>query len=62
MWHILKTSAIYKLKPTYIIVYGRVFIVYVSPSKNKLVHLRTKIYLFTFTYCFLSNQALQQAH
>ncbi len=31
-----------------------------SPSKNKQDHLRNKIYLFTFIYCFLSNPAFQQ--
>ena len=34
------------------------FIFYAEPSKNKLDLLRTK-YLFTFTYCFPSNLALQ---
>ena len=33
------------------------FIVYLQPSKNKLDRLRNKKYLFTFTYCFITNPA-----
>ncbi len=35
------------------------FVVYVSPSKNKLGRFMNKIHMFTFTSCFLSNPALQ---
>ena len=34
------------------------FIVYVEPSKIKLDRLRNKKYLFTLTYCFLSNPSI----
>ena len=33
------------------------FIVRVQPSKNKLDHLRKKMYLFTFTICFYQTQS-----
>ena len=38
---------------------GGLFIVNTQPSKNKLVHLRNKIYLFSFAYFFLSDPALR---
>ena len=34
---------------------GALFIIYVLPSKNKLVFLENEMWLFTFTNCLISN-------
>ncbi len=48
------------LKPRYIKVKVEHYLLFMfSPPKNKLCHFRNKIHLFTFTFCLLSNPALQ---